>query len=91
MCIRDSTNTETLVQRLLSGDYANKVIVTTIQRLGLALDDNHKRHYKQRLEPLRHQRIVFIFDECHRSQFGENHQAIREFFPNAQLLSLIHI
>jgi type I restriction enzyme R subunit len=44
-----------------------------------------KRNYKERLEPLRHQRMVFIFDECHRSQFGENHQAIKEFFPNAQL------
>ncbi|MDO9047916.1 MAG: DEAD/DEAH box helicase family protein [Methylobacter sp.] len=37
------------------------------------------------MEPLRHKRIVFIFDECHRSQFGENHKAIKEFFPNAQL------
>jgi type I restriction enzyme R subunit len=34
---------------------------------------------------LRDKRIVFIFDECHRSQFGENHNAIREFFPKAQL------
>ena len=84
-CVEENTHTESLVQRLLSGDYADKVIVTTIQKLGLALDDSHKRHYKQRLEPLRHQRIVFIFDECHRSQFGENHKAIREFFPNAQL------
>ena len=29
--------------------------------------------------------MVFIFDECHRSQFGDNHQTIKEFFPNAQL------
>ena len=29
--------------------------------------------------------MVFIFDECHRSQFGDNHQAIKEFFPKAQL------
>ena len=29
--------------------------------------------------------MVFIFDECHRSQFGENHKAIKEFFPKAQL------
>ena len=29
--------------------------------------------------------MVFIFDECHRSQFGDNHQAIKDFFPNAQL------
>jgi type I restriction enzyme R subunit len=82
-CVEENTNTETLVQRLLSNDYADKVIVTTIQKLGLALDD--KRNYKQRLEPLGQKRIVFIFDECHRSQFGENHKAIKEFFPNAQL------
>jgi len=84
-CVEANTNTESLVQRLLSDDYADKVIVTTIQKLGLALDGTNKRNYKERLEPLRHQRMVFIFDECHRSQFGENHQAIREFFPNAQL------
>ena len=88
-CVEENTNTETLVRRLLSDDYADKVIVTTIQKLGLALDgastNNAKRNYKERLEPLRHQRMVFIFDECHRSQFGENHQAIKEFFPNAQL------
>ena len=82
------------MRRLLSDDYADKVIVTTIQKLGLALDENSKRNkagqegqatYKDRLEPLRDKRMVFIFDECHRSQFGENHQAIKEFFPNAQL------
>ncbi|WP_295388734.1 type I restriction endonuclease subunit R [uncultured Thiodictyon sp.] len=84
-CVEENTNTETLVRRLLSDDYADKVIVTTIQKLGLALDGTNKRNYKERLEPLRHQRMVFIFDECHRSQFGENHQAIKEFFPNAQL------
>jgi len=84
-CVEENTNTETLVRRLLSGDYADKVIVTTIQKLGLALDGNNKRSYKERLEPLRDQRMVFIFDECHRSQFGENHKAIKEFFPNAQL------
>ncbi len=88
-CVEENTNTETLVQRLLSDDYADKVIVTTIQKLGLALDDTaktgNKRNYKQRLEPLRDKRLVFIFDECHRSQFGENHRAIKEFFPKAQL------
>ncbi|WP_295622622.1 type I restriction endonuclease subunit R [uncultured Lamprocystis sp.] len=84
-CVEENTNTETLVRRLLSTDYADKVIVTTIQKLGLALDDSNRRQYKQRLEPLRAKRIVFIFDECHRSQFGENHQAIKAFFPKAQL------
>lgn len=94
-CVEENTNTETLVRRMLSEDYADKVIVTTIQKLGLALDENSKRNqskakegkqtYKQRLAPLRDKRVVFIFDECHRSQFGDNHQAIKEFFPNAQL------
>lgn len=84
-CVEENTNTETLVRRLLSDDYADKVIVTTIQKLGLALDGTNKRNYKERLESLRNQRMVFIFDECHRSQFGENHKAIKEFFPNAQL------
>ncbi len=84
-CVEQNTNTETLVLRLLSDDYADKVIVTTIQKLGLALDGNHKKQYKKRLESLRNKRMVFIFDECHRSQFGENHKAIRDFFPKAQL------
>lgn len=94
-CVEENTNTEALVQRLLSEDFADKVIVTTIQKLGLALDENSQRNqknkqngkqtYKERLASLKNKRIVFIFDECHRSQFGDNHQAIKEFFPNSQL------
>jgi type I restriction enzyme R subunit len=83
-CVEENTNTESLVRRLISDDAADKVIVTTIQKLGRALDPS-RSDYRQRLEPLRDQRIVFIFDECHRSQFGDNHQAIKEFFPKAQL------
>ncbi|RCW77609.1 type I restriction endonuclease subunit R [Paracoccus lutimaris] len=94
-CVEENTNTASLVRRLLSNDYADKVIVCTIQKLGLALDENSKRNkqqkkdgkksFKEQLEPLREKRIAFIFDECHRSQFGENHKAIKEFFPRAQL------
>ena len=94
-CVEENTNTRALVDRLLSDDAADKVIVCTIQKLGLALDENSKRNkgrekkgqatYKDLLEPLRDKRMVFIFDECHRSQFGDNHQTIKEFFPNAQL------
>lgn len=94
-CVEENTNTAALVRRLLSNDYADKVIVTTIQKLGLALDENSKRNkqqkkdgkatYKEQLAPLSNKRIVFIFDECHRSQFGANHDAIKEFFPKAQL------
>jgi type I restriction enzyme R subunit len=94
-CVEENTNTATLVRRLLSSDYADKVIVTTIQKLGLALDENSKRNkqqtksgkatFKEQLAPLADKRIVFIFDECHRSQFGDNHDAIKNFFPKAQL------
>ena len=94
-CVEENTNTAALVRRLQSDDYADKVIVTTIQKLGLALDEHSKHNkrniargkttFKQRLEPLRNKRMVFIFDECHRSQFGENHNVIKQFFPNSQL------
>ncbi len=94
-CVEENTNTGALVRRLQSDDYADKVIVTTIQKLGLALDEKSVRNtqrkndgkltYAKLLEPLRDKRIVFIFDECHRSQFGENHKAIKAFFPRAQL------
>lgn len=94
-CVEENTNTESLVRRLTSEDYRDKVIVTTIQKLGLALDENSKRNqekkkkgeltYKDRLAKLADKRIVIIFDECHRSQFGDNHEAIKSFFPKAQL------
>ena len=84
-CVEENTNTHSLVERLLSTDYADKVIVTTIQKLGLALDGTNKNNYKEQLKPLANERIVFIFDECHRSQFGKNHNAIKEFFPASQL------
>lgn len=94
-CVEENTNTDKLVKRLVSDDYKDKVIVTTIQKLGLALDENSKHNqekkkrgeltYKDRLAKLSNKRIVIIFDECHRSQFGDNHEAIKTFFPKAQL------
>lgn len=94
-CVEENTNTESLVKRLTSDDYKDKVIVTTIQKLGLALNEDSKRNkekkkngeltYKERLSKLRDKRIAIIFDECHRSQFGDNHKSIEDFFPKAQL------
>lgn len=84
-CVEQNANTAALVSRLESDDYADKVIVTTIQKLGLALDPSPKNKYYERLKQLKDKHIVFIFDECHRSQFGENHKAIKNFFPHAQL------
>ncbi|NRA57538.1 MAG: type I restriction endonuclease subunit R, partial [Phycisphaerales bacterium] len=92
--VEHNTNTATLVRRLLSDNYADKVIVTTIQKLGLALDEQSKRNkkrsergqetYASQLAPLADERIAIIFDECHRSQFGRTHETIKDFFPRAQ-------
>ena len=84
-CVEENTNTDSLVRRMLSEDYKDKIIVTTIQKLGIALDPENRKNYQEELEDLRDERIVFIFDECHRSQFGDNHKAIKDFFPKAQL------
>ena len=83
-CVEENLNTGGLVRRMLSKDYKDKIIVTTIQKLGLALDEKG-RYFDRRLRDLADQRIVFIFDECHRSQFGEYHRTIKSFFPRAQL------
>ncbi len=84
-CVEENTNTNSLVCRLASEDYADKIIVTTIQKLGIALDSNASKNYQEMLQYLKNERMAIIFDECHRSQFGENHKAIKAFFPKAQL------
>lgn len=94
-CVEENTNTHNLVKRLLSKDIRDKIIVTTMQKLGIALDDGSiqnkmlinkgKETYRSLLEPLKDKRFVIIFDECHRSQFGDYHTKIKNFFPNSQL------
>ena len=59
-----------------------KLVVTTIQKLNTAIS---KKQYGEKLESIRHRRIVFIFDECHRSQFGDIHTRIKDFFTNHQM------
>lgn len=81
-CVEHNTNTASLTLRLLSEHYLDKIIVTTIQKLGLAL--NPKNDSYSKLLTLKGSRFVFIFDECHRSQFGVYHKTIRDFFPNSQ-------
>ena len=77
----DSTdNTDELVRRLRSN--SSKIIITTIQKLNAAVT---KRWYSSRIEEIRHSRIVMIFDECHRSHFGECHKNIVKFFDNTQM------
>ncbi len=77
--IDGTDNTQALVKQL-SDD--TKLIVTTIQKLNTAIS---KAGYLSRMEKLQDKRIVFIFDECHRSQFGETPNRIKAFFNNHQL------
>ncbi len=78
-CIDGTNNTKQLVKQF-SDD--TKLIVTTIQKLNTAIS---KKVYLEKMEKLKDERIVFIFDECHRSQFGETHNRIKAFFNNIQL------
>ena len=76
----DSTdNTDELVKRLHGN---SKIIITTIQKLNAVAS---KQWYSRRIEEIRHSRIVMIFDECHRSHFGDCHKNIVRFFDNTQI------
>jgi type I restriction enzyme, R subunit len=73
-------NTNTLVRQFT--DDQIPLIVTTIQKLNAAIS---KPQFLERMEPFRDRRVIFIFDECHRSQFGETHKRITNFFTNRQM------
>ena len=72
-------NTQSLVRQLTD---STKLVLTTIQKLNNAISER----FAGKIESLRHKKIVFIFDECHRSQFGETHDRITKFFDKSQLI-----
>ncbi|WP_417573169.1 type I restriction endonuclease subunit R [Phocaeicola sp.] len=72
-------NTYELIKRL-SGE--SKIIITTIQKLNCAIT---KDYYNKYLQKVRHKKVVMIFDECHRSHFGDCHKNIVKFFSNLQI------
>ena len=74
-----TNNTNNLVKQLTDD---SKLVLTTIQKLNNAIS---KDHYKKRLAALKDKKVVIIFDECHRSQFGFTHERITEYFTNSQL------
>ncbi len=77
--IDGTDNTQSLVKQF-SDD--TKLIVTTIQKLNSAI--SQESHLGQ-MERLRDKKMIFIFDECHRSQFGATHNRIKSFFNNVQM------
>ena len=82
-CVDGNKSTNVLTQQLENKDKngfyrESKIVVTTIQKLSRFVKD-HSKHY------IYDKHIVFIFDECHRSQFGEMHQAIVSKFKKYYL------
>ncbi|WP_282031750.1 type I restriction endonuclease subunit R [Winogradskyella eximia] len=77
--VSGTTNTKKLVGQLKDD---SKLVVTTIQKLNNAIT---KANYNKSFTDLENKRVVFIFDECHRSQFGDTHKKITEYFKNSQL------
>lgn len=72
-------NTYQLIKRL-SGN--SKILITTIQKLNCAVT---REYYNKHLQNVRDQKVVMIFDECHRSHFGDCHKNITAFFHNLQI------
>jgi type I restriction enzyme R subunit len=79
-CIDPTNNTKNLVNQFK--DNNNKLIVTTIQKLFNAIT---REHHLNVMDNLKDKKIVFIFDECHRSQFGDTHKRITQYFTNYQM------
>lgn len=74
--VNSNKSTKVLADQLASPDA--KIIVTTIQKLSSFIRGNPKHDVYA-------QHVVLIFDECHRSQFGEMHTAITKHFKNYHL------
>lgn len=75
-----NNNASALVKTINSTKTEDKFILATIQQFNKALDARHAKD----MAFLKDENIVFIIDECHRTQFGEIHKRIRQSFTNAQ-------
>ena len=74
-----TNNTKSLI---IQFNDETKLIVTTLQKLNNAI---WSERYKAQMNSQKEEKIVFIFDECHRTQFGDTHKRIKAFFTNAQM------
>lgn len=72
-------NTGLLVQQMKKKDI--RLIVTTIQKMSNAVKT---ARYASVMDPYKDEKVIFIIDECHRSQFGDMHQDIVRHFHKAQ-------
>lgn len=80
-CVDNSTSTSVLVKQLKETD--RKLIVTTIQKMATAVKSTR---YEKLMDTYRDKKVVFIIDECHRSQFGKMHGDIERHFTKANYI-----
>lgn len=74
-----SEKTDVLVKQIQ--DITKQLVVTTIQKMANAVKNDK---YAKVMEQYKDEKVVFIIDECHRSQFGDMHKVINKFFSRAQ-------
>lgn len=78
-CVDFNNSTYRLVKNI--EDSTKPLIITTIQKMANAI--NNPR-YAELMDKYKDEKVVFIIDECHRSQFGDMHKVIEQHFNNAQ-------
>ena len=78
-CVDATDRTDVLVKQIK--DKNNKLICTTIQKMAIAIKN---KRYEKIMEEWAEEKVIFIIDECHRSQFGKMHNDVKKFFKNAQ-------
>ncbi len=79
--VQATEDTDTLITKLKSDNIADTLIVTSIQKMSRIKEDTGLRN--EDIKIINKKKIVFIVDECHRSQFGEMHNTIKDTFPRA--------
>ena len=80
-CVDNTDSTYVLINMLKSS--GKKMIVTTIQKMANAVKSEK---YAEVMDAYKNKKVVFIIDECHRSQFGKMHAQIQKHFENANYI-----
>lgn len=76
-----NNNTHELVKNIESEHAQDRLILTTIQKFNKALTNPR---YRKAMQKLKDEKVAFVIDECHRTQFGEMQRVIRSHYTNAQ-------
>jgi type I restriction enzyme R subunit len=78
-CVDATDKTYKLVKQIENDGV--KLIISTIQKMSKAIKSPT---YSAKLTPYKDEKVIFIIDECHRSQFGKMHTEIKKYFTKAQ-------